>query len=296
MAPGRTPDARPLPERVTMGLLPYINAHAVDEDYAVAAARAASPGERPAATRRRVGRGGAVVIAVFAVLAVTAAVQTSKDSVSEEKDRRDLIKQVEQRRDSVSAQRSTISRLQAENATLEAALLRSTENSTGVLARISLLGTRSGIAAVKGPGVSVVADDAPDASSDRDKVLDSDLQKLVNGLWQAGAEAISINGQRLTALTAIRFAGSAITVNDVSLNRPYRILAIGNPDTLQGRFADTTSGGAWLDLQREVGLRFSMHSQSSLRLPGQVLPSLRYVRDDGSAGPGSDGSTGKGTP
>ena len=44
-------------------------------------------------------------------------------------------------------------------------------------------------------------------------MLDPDLQKLVNGLWAAGAEAISINGQRLTNLSAIREAGEAITVN-----------------------------------------------------------------------------------
>lgn len=268
------PLERALPERVTMGLLPYLNAHALDEDYSHAAqVRAANPGT----PRRRVGRGGAVVIAVFAVLAVTAAVQTSRNSGTDERERADLIDQVQDRRELVNEQRRAIGALQAENGDLEDALFRNSDDSNGLLARVDLLALRSGTAPATGPGVEIVADDAPDAQSDRNKVLDSDLQKLVNGLWKAGAEAISINGERLTALSAIRHAGTAITVNFRSLSRPYRILAIGNPDQLEARFAETTSGQAWLDLTREVGLRFRMQSQESLRLPAAPVPQLRFV-------------------
>ncbi|MFL6061714.1 MAG: DUF881 domain-containing protein [Marmoricola sp.] len=277
-----------------MGLLPYINAHAIDEDYAVAATRR-GPREDVPTRRRRVGRGGAAVLAVFAILAVTAAVQTSKDSVSEEKDRRALITQVKDRRDAVIAQRRSITKLQQQNAALQSALLRASDDADGVTGRLSLLGLRSGTAAAKGPGVEVVVDDAPDAANDRNKVLDSDLQKLVNGMWEAGAEAISINGQRLTALSAIRFAGTAISVNFVSLQRPYRVLAIGNPDTLQGRFGATTSGAAWFDLQRDVGLKFSMHRAGSLRLPAAPMPSLRYV-DVGTDRTGPGGTKGRDAP
>lgn len=263
-----------LPERVTMGLLPYINAHALDEDYAQAAARRdpeATPGPR------RIGRSTAIVMAVFAVLAVTAAVQTSQDSVSEEKERRALIGQVKERRNLLSSERKSIAALTAETRRLESALLHSTDNSNGLLAEVSRLSLRSGIGPAVGPGIEMIADDAPRAENDRNKVLDGDLQKLINGLWQAGAEAISINGERLTTLSAIRHAGSAITVNYTSLSRPYTILAIGNPNTLLGRFADTTTGRAWLDLQRQVGLTFHMGTKTSLRLPGADVPDLRYV-------------------
>lgn len=280
---------RVLPERVTMGLLPYINAHALDEDYAQAAARR---GPTVAPTPRRVGRAGAIVLAVFAILAVTAAAQTSKDSVSEEKERRALISQVKERRALLDSQRRSINALTGETRRLESLLLRNTDDSNGLLDDVARLSLRSGIGPAVGPGVEVVADDAPNAESDRNRVLDSDLQKLVNGLWQAGAEAISINGERLTALSAIRHAGSAITVNLTSLNRPYKILAIGNPDTLPGRFADTTTGQAWLDLQREVGLVFSMRTKTSLRLPGAEVPDLRFVQQKD---PDRVGTGGKGT-
>jgi len=259
-----------------MGLLPYLTAHAVDDDYAHVAARRAvsSSSSRP---RRRIGAAGAAALAVFAVLAVTAAAQTSQDSVSQERERRALIEQVKARKATVEAERRTMAHLRAEHDRLDSELLHNTEDSSGVLAQLQLLGLRSGTIAVHGPGVEVVVDDAVGAQSDRSRVLDIDLQKLVNGLWRAGAEAISINGERLTALSAIRHAGTAITVNFTSLERPYRIRAIGNKETLPGRFAQTTSGQTWFDLQRQVGLRFTMTRQDSLRLPAAEVPVLRYA-------------------
>lgn len=283
-----------LPERVTMGLLPYLNAHSLDEDYAYAAARRQSASEdADADPPRKVGRAGAAVLAIFAVLAVTAAVQTSKDSVSEEKERRALVAQVKDRRALVESERRTIARLTSETRQLEASLLRNTQDSQGLLAQVSRLRLRSGIGPAVGPGVQILADDAPDADSDRNRVLDGDLQKLVNGLWEAGAEAISINGERLTALSAIRHAGDSITVNFRSLERPYRILAIGDPNTMPARFAASSTGNAWLDLVNEVGLVYSMTTRSTLRLPGSEVPELRFVEQDTSdrLGPGRKGTS-----
>ena len=86
-------------------------------------------------------------------------------------------------------------------------------------------------------------------------------------------------GQRLTAdftLEAAAYQLGAITVNARSQSRPYVVAVIGNKDTLPARFAETTSGQAWLDLQREVGLRLKITPESSLRLPAAEV-SLRYA-------------------
>ena len=86
---------------------------------------------------------------------------------------------------------------------------------------------------------------------------------------------MAINGERLTNLSTIRLAGGAITVNARSLRRPYVVTAIGNPDTLPARFAETSSGQAWLDLQREVGLQLKIKPESSLTSPRRRgLPAL----------------------
>jgi uncharacterized protein YlxW (UPF0749 family) len=274
--PGEWSERR-LPDQVTMGLLPYLTAHAVDEDYAAVAARRTAGPSAPR-TRHGIGVAGAIALAVFAALAVTAAAQTSKDSASQERERQALITQVKERKATLEADRTTLARLRTENTRLETELLRNTEDSGGVLAQRQLLAMRSGTVAVHGPGVEIVVDDAADAQvDDRNRVQDGDLQKLVNGLWRAGAEAISINGERLTALSAIRHAGTAITVNFTSLQRPYRILAIGNRETLPSRFADSDTGQAWFDLQRQFGLRFTMYRRSSLRLPAADVPDLRYA-------------------
>lgn len=260
-----------------MGLLPYLNVHALDDDYEhVAAQRASGSGSAGGWDRSRIL--GAVVAGMFAVLVVTAATQTSRNAVSDEHQREELIKQINQRKAQLDRDQRRLAALRAETDALRTQLLDNDRLSSGTRARLTTLSTRTGTLAVSGPGVSVLVDDAPHAESDRNRVLDSDLQALVNGLWRAGAEAISINGNRLTNLTAIRQAGSAITVNYRSLSRPYRVLAIGDPKTLPARFADSTSGQSWLDLQQQVGLRFSIKTSSSLQLPAAPVPILRFVQ------------------
>ena len=65
-------------------------------------------------------------------------------------------------------------------------------------------------------------------------VHDEDLRQLVNELKNAGAEAISINGQRIVSSTSIICSGAIVKVNGVKLNSPFEISAIGNPSTLRG--------------------------------------------------------------
>ncbi len=107
--------------------------------------------------------------------------------------------------------------------------------------------------------------------------MDRDLQILVNGLWSAGAEAISINGQRLTALSAIREASEAITVNFRSLTRPYTVTAIGDPDQLAARFVESDGGTWWFNLKSLYDMRFDLTSKDSVTLPAVEAPQLRNI-------------------
>lgn len=260
---------RQLPDQVTMGLLQYLNAHALDEDYAVAA-------------ERRHARGGgvvaAIVLAVFGVVAVTAAVQTSRTDGDDSGERRQLINQVIERRDHLAADRKRVLALRQETEKLESRLLTGGGVGAEVFEERALLSLRNGNVAVTGPGVRISVDDAADAGDDeRRRVLDTDLQHLANGLWEAGAEAIAINGERLTNLSAIRHAGDAITVNFRPISAPYRVEAVGDPDRLPAAFGDSTSGQTWLDLQREIGLRFRMRVMEQLALPAAPHRALRFA-------------------
>ena len=101
----------------------------------------------------------------------------------------------------------------------------------------------SGSIELQGPGITVILDDNKVAAqkADNDKVdpnifliHDEDILKVVNELKAAGAEAISVNNQRIVANSAIRCVGPVITINDVRLAPPFEIKAIGDPATLEG--------------------------------------------------------------
>jgi uncharacterized protein YlxW (UPF0749 family) len=256
-----TPD---VPPQVHMQLLDYVTSHSLDADYAHVAERAGKEAQPPTI---RPGLAALVVMGLFGLLVATAAVQTARNAGDESTGRDSLVTQIKARSAQLDARRQRIANLRQENDSLQNLFLDTTSQGRALSARLDRLSVLSGALAVTGPGVKVVVDDAPDAVGDNQRVLDEDLQKLVNALWASGAEAISVNGQRLTNLSAIRFAGSAITVNFRSLSRPYTVLAIGNPDTMPARFVETEHGRDWLDLEQVYNLEFDMTTEESLRLP-----------------------------
>jgi uncharacterized protein YlxW (UPF0749 family) len=257
-----------VPPQVHMPLLDYITKHSLEGDYADAAARTADrlEGEKEP-PQLRPGLAALVVMGLFGLLVATAAVQTARNAEDQSSGRESLITQINARGAQVDARRARIANLREENESLQQLYLETTTQGRALSARLNRLGTLTGAVAVTGPGLKIVVDDAPGAVSDNQRVLDQDLQKLTNALWAAGAEAISINGQRLSNLSAIRLAGSAISVDFVSLSRPYTVLAVGDPDTMPARFVETKHGRDWLDLRAVYGLEFKMTSEQSLRLP-----------------------------
>jgi uncharacterized protein YlxW (UPF0749 family) len=151
-----------------------------------------------------------------------------------------------------------------------------------------LAGAESGAGAqrVTGPGLLVTLANAdPTADEDpvggsteqdaREKVQDGDLQLVVNALWAAGAEAVSINGQRLGPTTAIRFAGEAVLVDFQPVANPYEVSAIGNLHTLREKFVLNPQVQDFAGLSLSLGLRFDLASKEELTLPAANIPELR---------------------
>jgi uncharacterized protein YlxW (UPF0749 family) len=288
---GRTPTRTTAPAETTqppqvwMGLLDYVTSHSLDEDYAHVSQRKAEEASQrngdertaPATEESRSSFAGVLVMVLFGLLVVTAAVQTSRNAADEATGRETLVNQIRARSAQVDVRRQRVADLRREVQGLQSVFLEATAEGRGLSARLSRLGVVTGSVAVTGPGVKVVVDDNPNARSDTQRVLDEDLQKLANALWVSGAEAISVNGQRLSALSAIRGAGDAITVNFKSLSAPYTVLAIGNPNTMLARFVDSTHGSEWFDLQAVHGLQFHMTSEESLRVPANTRLDLRHA-------------------
>lgn len=265
-----------LPPHVTMGLLDHLTATALDEDYAHVSRRRRETGET---TKGRPGRVGLVVLLVFGVLVATAAVETARTADESASSRGSLVKQANEHKAGLADRLSEVRTLQREIRALQAKELTSTRQGRALDQRLDRLGVLSGARAATGPGIRIVVDDARNATSFKQQVQAPDLQKLVNGLWQVGAEGIAINGQRLTSLSSIRDAGSAITVNYVSLRHPYTVSAIGDPKTMGARVLDTAGGQALLTLQSTFGLQFDVNTKEHMLLPAAKRVTLRTAHD-----------------
>lgn len=143
----------------------------------------------------------------------------------------------------------------------------------------------TGLMSVKGPGVVVKVEDAPSsaippgADTEAFVVHDEDLLRMVNELRAAGAEAISINGQRLIATSEIRCSGPIIRVNNTSIGSPYEIRVIGDPKALKD--ALIVSGGI-VDILKSVGIRVKITELKEVIVPGLPgMPTFKFAKPIG---------------
>ncbi|MGE5674863.1 MAG: DUF881 domain-containing protein [Mycobacterium leprae] len=125
---------------------------------------------------------------------------------------------------------------------------------------------QGGLLPVTGPGVVVTLNDSTRPAKPGDSPLDfiihdQDILMIVNDLRVSGAEAISINGQRLTGSSEIRCVGPVVTINGIRTAPPVVISAIGAPDTLAGAitmrdsYASTlTTWGITVNVKKETNL------------------------------------------
>ncbi|MBZ5738933.1 DUF881 domain-containing protein [Nocardioides mangrovi] len=264
----------------TTPLLTRITQESLDGDYQHVADRRAAAGDgRPSSRRNRLT--ASIVVGAFGLLVAVAAVQTDEQSGVTSASRASLIDQINDQRDRLADLQARTVSLRELNIGLQDDFDETNDKATAAEARAQRLAAQTGFAAVTGPGIVITVDDAPDGEA----VRDSDLSLLVDGLWNAGAEAISINGKRLTARSALRNSGPAINLNGPPpLSPPYVVSAIGNKDTLQADLLDTDSGLAFTSLAESFGFPVSMDNEDELTLPAAAprmlrLPTIEAARD-----------------
>ncbi len=168
-----------------------------------------------------------------------------------------------------------------------AAIQRESEGSQTALAAVNaeLAEARlaSGLTAVTGPGMVLeIADSRRVVPAGENPanyiVLADDLRDLVNALWHSGAEAITINGERLVATTSIYGVGSSVLVNAAFLSPPFRIEAIGPGDLEELFRVDGAYLGRVAQRIEAFDLEFAMASSQDLQLPAFIGPtSLRWA-------------------
>lgn len=265
--PAREPDA-------SMTLLNQVIRSPLDPGYRLAADRRARTGAR---RRSPAARALLALVALALGLATTTATIALRAPEPSVLAARSLLEdQIADRTAAVEQQQLDNAALAQEIAALQSSVLALGDSPLGEqLAADSVL---SGATAVTGPGLRLELSDAPVDGLEVDpnkRVQDVDLQIIVNGLWAAGAEAIAVNEQRLTATTAIRTAGSAILVDLSPLIGPYVVTAIGDSAEMQTRLARTSAGQHLATLQTTYEIGTEMSAQRELTLPAARLAVLR---------------------
>ncbi|GAB3262505.1 DUF881 domain-containing protein [Nocardioides dilutus] len=275
-------------DRARTPLLELVTRESLDLDYQEVASRRAKPGPVNGPTPHR---GAAVAVGVFGLLVAVAAVQNSRNADVDKASRDALVERIEVRKDAVSSIQDRIVELRATNERLVdrvVDLVATTENVDEARQDLAL---GAGFVAVEGPGLRVTVDDQPQGDPDG-LVRATDLRVLVNGLWQAGAEAIAINGRRLTSLSAIVNSSIAIQVNKGPLSPPYVVEAIGGQN-LDADFVETGSGLTFLALAEQFGFVVERDTVSSLLVPAApaAMQRLRFAERPSANGPGDQGDS-----
>ncbi|BCJ77182.1 UPF0749 protein [Catellatospora sp. IY07-71] len=271
----RGPEPAPAaPRQWQTDMLSDLFRYPLDAGYADAAAARRKHGPLPAGTRRVRRIVTVVACLIIGVLFSVAYLQVVERAPGRATARAGLIRDIQQRQEHTDALARRAEALQAEVFELREEALA--DSSLGQLREVE---AAAGMRKVTGDGVVVTMADGPNAAGERlAQVLDVDLQLVTNALWASGAEAISVNGQRLTAATPIRAAGSAIVVGNAHVISPYEVAAIGPPD-MADRFNETETASvyrAYAD-DKQYEMRFDVDERDDLELPAAVMPRLRYA-------------------
>lgn len=236
--------------RPAEGLLEQIGEQALDDDYYEV---------RPTPPTRADRALTVVAAGLFGLMITVAAVQTQVDRPSTEREQQALADDVEMRQATEERRREQVNDLQTQVASLTAAADRNDPALRELL-------IRSAGVAVRGDGIIVTLAPAANDGGAGD-VTFRDLRAMVNGLWALGAEAVSVNHQRLSTRSSIRAAGGGMTVNYVSIDPPYVIRAIGDPDDIEDRLADSPLGQEWEARAADTTLDYDVETSKDLRLP-----------------------------
>ena len=125
-----------------------------------------------------------------------------------------------------------------------------------------------GLTEVTGPGVIITLDDSKKASSTAVNISDllihdADVLSVINELKNAGAEAISINDQRLVPTSSITCGGNIIEINGEKTGAPFVIKAIGLPELLSG----LSRPGGYLEILKDASIEADLKTSNSITIP-----------------------------
>jgi len=275
--------SQPLPLRrsgrpdASMTLLTEVMERPLDPSYATAAARrTATGGSNPRWVQPWV-----LIGAVGLGLATSVAATHLHVPPSSAQETRTMLEtQIRSRTSAIAQKTDWVAEITGEISGLQQAAL--TANDPVLAAQLQVDELHNGRTTVAGPGLVVTLADGGGGLTEvtsEHLVRDVDLQQVASALWAAGAEAIAINGQRLTSTTAIRNAGDAVLIDLVPVLGPnYQVVAIGNPTRMEANWAVSGITEYLAMLGAEFGIRAQVQNSPALEVTGTTAPALRYAK------------------
>jgi uncharacterized protein YlxW (UPF0749 family) len=137
----------------------------------------------------------------------------------------------------------------------------------------------AGLEPATGPGVTVTMSDAPNDRVDAARqdgvdlnrlvVHQQDVQAVVNAMWQGGAEAVTIQGQRVVTTTGIKCEGNAVLIQGVPFPQPYVIQAVGDPSSIQSAIDRDDDISAYRSDAAipSIGIGWDLESEDQIEAP-----------------------------
>jgi uncharacterized protein YlxW (UPF0749 family) len=131
----------------------------------------------------------------------------------------------------------------------------------------------AGLSAVSGPAVSVTLDDAPSSvaadgvDADLLVVHQQDIQAVVNALWSGGAEAMTIQGQRVISTTGIKCVGNTVVLHGVPYAPPYVIRALGDQNRLENALVSSAPVDVYRQYVAAYGLVYREDHEAAATFP-----------------------------
>jgi uncharacterized protein YlxW (UPF0749 family) len=135
-------------------------------------------------------------------------------------------------------------------------------------------GIQAGMTPVTGAGLRVQLDDAPTNRPQPEEIVpddlvvhQQDLEGVINALWAGGAEAMTLQGERVTALTAFRCVGNVLSLHGRVYSPPYVVEAVGDPDQLRAALDASGPLSIYREYVAAVGLGYDVQGQDQIDVP-----------------------------
>jgi uncharacterized protein YlxW (UPF0749 family) len=197
---------------------------------------------------------------------------------------------ISDQRDDVERQERQAAKLRSDVARLQKAAAAGNSLVADERTRSEAVATAAGLTAMTGPGLTVSLDDAPrpegfdPASQNPDDLVvhQQDVQAVVNALWNGGAEAMTLMGQRVISTSAVRCVGNTVVLHGRVYSPPFVVRAIGNTRGLRDALDEEPGVQLFKTYVDQFGLGYSVRRSSEMTLPAYdgplELPHVTGVR------------------